>query len=651
MRNVTIGARWMVLCLLVLSAGLYIGTAARPALDDEDVDAAHAMVSQEMLLRHDFVVMYMDGVRYLIRPPMHFWMVAASYKLFGETEFATRLPIGLAVVGIVLLTFEFGRRFFGKRAGFYGALAVATSVGIFIFTRNMIPEAIYALAFEGIFYLFLRAWTGSLDARVGYWGAAALCAVAVLTRALIGLLFPAAAIVAFITMTRGWHRWRELRLVSSSAIFLALAAPWHILAAMRTPGFFWAFFINEHINRALGRRLPHDYGAMPLWAWWSAHLVWLFPWSFFFPLALRELPRPLRTWSTDTNPNTQARLLLFAWAGVILLFFTIESGSRLEYYSFSAWPAMCLLLGLGISNAEERVEKRADERIAGRLDKNPIDWLRPVHRVLAGLAVVLALVAGYFLWGTMHISAANDISSHLEMRSPENYLTGMVHLLDLTPESVADLRLPIILSALSVLIAFVVAWALRERGIRLLPNIALALGMVGFIVAAHIAHDALNPTLSSRTLAMDITQDLKPDDQIALYGDIRVAPGIAFYSHRNVLLYDATGSNLEFGSHYPDAPKRFFGDADFSKLWRGTCRVFLVVPSEHKEEVRERLQGNSVWVFAETGGKTVYVNRQPEIGQLPVGSLVGRLKVEPAPSRDLPVSLSNSATLKSVYPK
>ncbi len=356
MQNVTISARWTALCLLVLSAGLYIGTAASPALDDEDVDAAHAMVSQEMLLRHDFVVMYMDGVRYLIRPPMHFWLVAASYKLLGESEFATRLPIGLAVVGIVLLTFEFGRRFFGQRAGFYGALAIATSVGTFLFTRNMIPEAIYTLAFEGIFYLFLRSWTGSLDSRVGYWGAAALLAVAVLTRALIGLLFPAAAIVAFITMTRSWHRWRELRLFSSAAIFLVLAAPWHILAAMRAPGFFWAFFINEHINRALGRRLPHDYSAMPLWAWWSAHLVWLFPWSFFFPLVLRELPRPVRSWSKDVSPSTQARLLLFAWTGVILLFFTLESGSRLEYYSFSAWPAMCLLLGLGISHAEDRAE-------------------------------------------------------------------------------------------------------------------------------------------------------------------------------------------------------------------------------------------------------------------------------------------------------
>ena len=139
---------------------------------------------------------------------------------------------------------------------------------------------------------------------------------------------------------------------------------------------------------------------------------------------------------------------------MILLFFTVESGSRLEYYSFGAWPAMALLLGLGIADAEE-----ADKK-----------WLKPVQRVLAALAVVLALVAGYFLWGTMHIAAASDVANHLEMRSPENYLTGMVHLLDLTPESVADLRLPIILSSLSVLIAFVVAWVLRERGIQWLPN-------------------------------------------------------------------------------------------------------------------------------------------------------------------------------------
>jgi 4-amino-4-deoxy-L-arabinose transferase-like glycosyltransferase len=600
---------WLVLFLLVFSAALYLGTAGSPALNDDDVDAAHAMVSQEMLQRHDFVVPYMDGLRYLIRPPMHFWMVAASYKLLGESEFATRLPLSLAMVGMVLLTFEFGRRFFGKRAGLYGALAVATSLGMFIFTRIMIPEAIYALAFEGIFYLFLRSWTGSLDPRMGYWGAAALCAFAVLTRALIGLLFPAAAIVAFITMTGGWHRWRELRLYSSSAIFLAIAAPWHILAGLRSPGFFWAYFINEHINRALGTRIPHDYGAIPLWIWWSSHLIWLFPWSFFFPLALRNLTFSPREWRKPMAAGEQARLLLLVWAGVILLFFTIEGGSRMEYYSFGAWPAISLLLGLGIAQSEETDQA----------------WLKPIQRILAGLAVSLAAVACYFLWISKQVRAASDVSSHLALRSPEQYVTSMAHLLDLTPQSVADLRIPLIISSLSILVAFVTAWVLRERGISQLPNIALALGMAGFVFAANLAYGVLNPTLSSRSLAFEISRNLRPGDQIALYGDIRVAPGIAFYSHRHVLLYDATESNLQFGSRYPDAPKRFYDDKDFSKLWNGSGRVFLVVPAEHKEEVRARLAGDSVWEFAESGGKTVYLNQPREAGQQSLASLEGRL--------------------------
>jgi 4-amino-4-deoxy-L-arabinose transferase-like glycosyltransferase len=538
---------------------------------------------------------------------MHFWMVAASYKLLGESEFATRLPISLAVIGIVLLTFEFGRRFFSQRAGLYAALAVGTSVGVFIFTRVMIPEAIYTLAFEGIFYLFLRSWTGTLNSRAGYWGAAALCAVAVLTRALIGLLFPVAVIVAFITMTGGWSRWRELRLFSSAAIFLAIAAPWHILAALRTPGFFWAYFINEHINRALGTRIPHDYGAVPLWIWWSAHLIWLFPWSFFFPLALRKLPLSPRSWRAPMNASEQARLLLFVWAGVILLFFTIESGSRMEYYSFGAWPAISLLLGLGIAEAEESSY-----------------WLlKPLQRILAGVAMLFAAIAGAFLWASMKTPAVADVSDHLSLRSPEKYQTSMAHLLDLTPRAIADLRLPLLISAACIFVAFFVAWILRERGFSRFPNIALALGMAGFVFAAHMAYGVLNPTLSSRTLALEISRSLQPGDQIALYGDIRVAPGIAFYSHRAVLLYDATESNLRFGSQYPDAPKRFFDDTDFAELWRGSQRVFLVVPAERAQEVRGLLPEDEVWEFAQRGGKTVYLNRPPDDQAASIGQRNG----------------------------
>src|SRR5258708_18643949 len=98
----------------------------------------------------------------------------------------------------------------------------------------------------------------------------------------------------------------------------------------------------------------------------------------------------------------QARMLLMAWAGVILVFFTFESGSRLEYYSFGAWPAIAMLLGLGIAHAEE----------------SDGAWLRPVQSVLARLFVLPAAVGGYFVWRSLHLSAAHDLSQHTGSRSP-----------------------------------------------------------------------------------------------------------------------------------------------------------------------------------------------------------------------------------------
>jgi len=599
MTGADINSRWAVLGLSVLSCLLYLGSAGSSALADYDVDAAHALVAREMVQRHDYVIMYMDGIRYLIRPPLHFWLIAASYKLLGESEFSTRFPVALAMVGLVLLTFEFGRRFFDDRTGLYGSLAVATSVGMFIFTRSEIPEAIYALEFTAIFYLFLRSWTGSLGPRAGYWGAAAICAGAVLTRGLIGMIFPAGAILAFITVTHGWHRWRELRLFSSIAIFLAIAAPWHILAGLRAPGFYWAYFINENVNRALGTRLPHDYSAVPLWLWWIELFVWLFPWSFFAPLMFRDFPGP-RTW--NSGAKTQARLLLFIWAGVILLFFTIEGGSRMEYYSFGAWPALALLLGFGLAHAE-----RAEDR-----------WLLFTGRAMAALGILFGVGAGTVLWFFARFSSANNFSNDVRPHGIDSYRSFMGHVADLTPQALADLRGPILIVALSFLVAFVGSFILRRKKRDFAATLVLALGMVGFFYSATVARKAFDPTVSSKTLALQLNKDLRPDDQVTLYGDIRVAASIAFYSHIRVLLYNATMSNLEFGSHYPDAPKTFLTDEDFHSLWDGARRVLLVVPADKNAEVLGRLPKDDTWMLTAKEGKTVYVNQSPCPGCLPL---------------------------------
>ena len=92
MLDLRMNRRLSILILLVLSLGIYIGNSATPALLD-DADASHALVSREMLQRGDWVVMYQNGIRYLEKAPIHYWMVAMSYKLFGQGAFQTRLPL------------------------------------------------------------------------------------------------------------------------------------------------------------------------------------------------------------------------------------------------------------------------------------------------------------------------------------------------------------------------------------------------------------------------------------------------------------------------------------------------------------------------------------------------------------------------------
>src|SRR5229473_922632 len=138
------------LLLLALSLGIYVGNAAQPALLD-DADGGHAEAAREMLATGDWTILHINGVRWMEKPPLHYWLVAGSYALLGESAFATRLPLALSVAGLVCMVYVFGRRYFGERAGFYAGLVMCTGIGTYMFTRIMIPEAIYSLQFAATF--------------------------------------------------------------------------------------------------------------------------------------------------------------------------------------------------------------------------------------------------------------------------------------------------------------------------------------------------------------------------------------------------------------------------------------------------------------------------------------------------------------------
>ena len=595
-----------VLILLGLSLLIYVGNASQPALLD-DADGGHAVASQEMVRTGDWVVLHINGVRWMEKPPLHYWAVALSYMLLGESAFSTRLPLALAVAGLVVMIYIFGRRFFGDRAGFYAGLVMCTSIGTYMFTRIMIPEAIYSLEFTAAFYLFLLAWTGAIPLRNGIWGVAALCGLAVLTRAMIGIVFPVGIITIFVMITGRRHQWREIPVFSSLLIFLAIAAPWHIIAGIRAwrpdhPGFFWYYFINEQVLRALGYRYPHDFSAVPLGLWWSAHLIWLFPWSVFLPLVFRKLPRP-RDWKQLDTPGL-ALLFTCVWAAVIFFFFSLTA-SRMEYYSFSAWPAVALLLGRGIAIAEQ----------------DSVKWMR---RLQAGVAIAGALAAailGWLVWVSRNVQVHGDISDLLQLKDLDFYTVAMASFFDLTTRAFAFLRTPSILAAVLFLFGFTAVYVMRRRGWTVGANVALALVMAGFFFVANLAFQVFEPHMSSKRLADDLAPLLRPGDAVAIYGEYYGGCALGFYLHRQVLLYNGQYQGLEFGSYYADAPRIFLDDHSFPALWNSSQRVFLFAPKGETQDVLVRLPRQSSYLLAESGGKLIFVNQpltpdQPSLAQL-----------------------------------
>ena len=601
---------YVVLALVFLA--VYGGSLFSPALLD-DADSTHAEVAREMFVTGDYVTLHVNGVRYLEKAPLPYWIVALSYRLFGVNEFATRLPMALAVMLLGLLGFCWARRAFGERAGIYGALFVYTSAGVFLFTRILIPDVLLSLLIAASLYFFLTALEPGAATWRWYAGYAAM-ALGVLTKGLIALVFPGAAAFLFLLATGDWRRWREFRLFSGSLVFLAIAAPWHILAALRNPpgaghhGFLWFYFVNEHFLRFLGRRFPRDYNKLPAALYWTLHMVWLFPWSFYLPAVVRSAIEERKAGRLRSQPTNQsataerrsdfgARTWLLCWilAGVILIFFAISTNQ--EYYTFPAYLPILILLAAGLAQCE-RAERQSGERTG---------WLRSSAAALAviGIAASAVLMAG--LWQSRNLPFEADIGTVLARHDMETDTLSTSHMLDLSYASFSALRLPAALAAGTLLLAPSLSLVLRLRRRHYLATWALAAGMAVFLIAAHIALGRFGPYLSSRDLAREIAARARPEDKVMIYGDQAFGSSLLFYLRRPIDLVEGRTTSMWFGSTFPDAPKIYLNDADLRREWSSAGRVFLFVPPHQKARVDGLLPGK--FVVAEVSGKYVYSNQ------------------------------------------
>jgi hypothetical protein len=568
----------------------------------DDVDAVQAQIARNMLTSGDWVTARIDGLIYLEKPPLVYWTMAASYRIFGVHDWAARIPIALSAIALCWLTAAFGMWAFEKRAGFYAGLCMATCIGLFLFTRILIPDVMQTLTIALAMWAFLRAIDED-EAHPRLWAMvlAASIGAGLLLKSLIAVVFPVATGLIYLLCTRqlfSGRVWKRLHPFSGALIAFVIAAPWHILATLRNPpyfaftlhsgpgqyhGFLWFFFINEQLLRFLNLRYPHDYNTVPRLWFWLFHLVWLFPWSVYLPAIARLSYKPV-------DRAGRARLLALCWIGFILVFFTFSTTQ--EYYSMPCYPAFALLLGSAMA-------------IGG-------SWIRRGTRALSIVVGCAAIVAFAILIYVRGLPTPGDISAALG-HHPKAYTLSLGHMEDLTLDSFAYLRVPLLIAGIAFLVGAL--GCLRTAGQR--AFLAAALMMVLFFHAARLAMVTFDPYLSSRPLAEMLMK--APPGQLITEGHYYKFSSIFFYTNRTGLLFTDRRVNLEYGSNAPGAPQVFLDNSQFKNLWAERVRYYLVTSGSALHRYDDLLGHANLYRVAESGSKLLLTNHSLEASIMPSG--------------------------------
>jgi 4-amino-4-deoxy-L-arabinose transferase-like glycosyltransferase len=578
--------------VVLIAAAVYVGCMVSPPSLQDDVDAVQAQIARNMLTSGNWVTARLDGVIYLEKSPLIYWLIAISYKISGVHDWAARVPVVLSCVGLCWLTAAFGMWAFGKRAGFYAGLCMATCVGLWLFTRILIPDVMLTFTVALAMWAFLRCLEED-ERHPRAWAAifAANLALGLLLKSLIGVLFPIAAGGIYLLVTRqlfSARTWKRLHPFTGLGIILPIAAPWHILATLQNPpyfdftlrsipgqyhGFLWFYFMNEQVLRFLNLRYPRDYNTVPRLWFWLFHLVWLFPWSVYLPAVAKLSYKPL-----DRAGRT--RLLALCWMGFVLVFFTFSTTQ--EYYSMPCYPAFALLLGSAMVTEDK--------------------WIARGTRVLAVITACAALAAIGILLLIRDLPAPGDISTALS-HHPRVYTLSLGHMEDLTLQSLAYLRLPLAVAAVALVVGAVGALWARPR----IAFLTAALMMVLFFQAARLALVAFDPFLSSRPLAESLLKS--PEGTLIVDHHYYTFSSVFFYTNRSAWLLNGRFNNLVYGSYAPGAPDVFLNDSQFRELWLQPRRSYVVASDSAVPRFQTLVGNDRLHVVLESGGKVLLTNQ------------------------------------------
>ena len=495
-------------------------------------EGRYAEIAREMALTGDWITPRLNGIKYFEKPPLQYWMTAAAYKAFGEHEWTARLWAALTGFAGVLLVGFAGARLFGRQAGFYSATVLASSllyaaIG-HINTLDMGVTFCLTLGLLG-FLLAQRGDARTRETRLWMLLAWTAMGFGFLSKGLIGLALPAAAMVAYALVHRDISFLKRLEPVAGVAIMLAIALPWIIAVSIANPEFAHFFFIHEHFQRFL-TQVHHR--TAPWWYFIPILIAGMLPWTAMLGQAL------IAAWKGDpVGRSFKPRRFLLLYAAVIFLFFSV-SQSKLPSYILPIFPALALLLG---------------------------EWLARIRgRTLTWLILPIAILA-----------LAGSIASPLVANYPNEKVPAALYAL---------FSKWILVGALTLLVASCVAifFAWRER----IEAALVALGTGGLLLIQIImtGHETLSPSYSTAHLAGTIRPLLDADTPF--YSVRTYEHTLPFYIKRTVTLVEY-GDEMEFGlQQQPELEIPTM--EEFEARWRSDRKALAIMGPDIYSELTGR---------------------------------------------------------------
>jgi len=492
-------------------------------------EGRYAEIAREMAVSGDWVTPRLNGLIYLEKPPLQYWTTAAAFRVLGEHDWVARLwPATTGFLGILLVAFT-GSRLFGRQAGILAGLALGTSLFYFVIGHlNTLDMGLCFFLELGLcsFLLSRREDASSASSRNWMLLGWASAALAVLSKGLIALLIPGGTLIAYSMLARDTTPWRNLRILPGIALLVALAAPWHILAQLRTPEFADFYFLHEHLTRFL---TTEHRRVQPWWYYGPLLLAAAMPWSL---IALHAL---IAGWKQTDRSGPTLRLLV-VWCGFTVVFFS-ASGSKLPSYILPVLPALALLVGHFLTRI-------------------------PMHVLRLHLVAVALMAAG---------ALALTLAAPAHLDSPDALAIFSRYRGWLVASSALWLA--------ASLVALRLITSDPGRAV-----VAVACGATGFALMAMLGHE----TLSDRHSAWQLTRELR--HQIPSEAPVFVVREfdhtLPYYLQRNLILVEYR-DEMDFGLSLE--PRRGIPSvAEFELRWRAEPHAFAVMAESTREELASR---------------------------------------------------------------